>query len=164
MPGDGVKVRLLDATEKPTPPTTPTQLHLAWRDLTVEVDADASSSSWLRPCRRARPGSSRVILDGAAGALAPGELVAVLGASGSGKTTLLTALALLAAAEGRAVQLVAQDDLFLPNITAREHLRLFAALKGLPRHLWDSTSRAKGSKKNPLSISWSKTPVTSPVT
>jgi len=132
MPGDGVKARLLDATEKPTPPPTPTPLHLAWRDLTVEVDADASSSSWLRPCRRARPGSSRVILDGAAGALAPGELVAVLGASGSGKTTLLTALARLAAAEGRAVQLVAQDDLFLPNITAREHLRFHARLR-LPR-------------------------------
>ena len=88
-----------------------------------------------------------------------GKLFALLGPNGAGKTTTINLLtgalpissgdasvAGLSLAAGqlpairRLMGVCPQFDILWGELTAREHLRLFAALKGLPRHLWDATT------------------------
>ena len=86
--------------------------------------------------------AKRSILVGATGAAASGRLVALLGPSGAGKTTLLSVLAsrqpadagdvrVIGDAPGRVrATFVEQDDVFAPELTAREHLVFRATLRG----------------------------------
>ena len=82
----------------------------------------------------------------------PGEVTALLGHNGAGKTTLSNILCCeIAGTEGdirvfghsvyknahavrSMVGLCKQDDYLWPNLTAREHLQLFAGLRGVPSH------------------------------
>ena len=84
----------------------------------------------------------RVILSEAAGVAKAGRTLALLGPSGAGKTTLLRCLAGRAAPDAGSVRLVVsggstraaravfveQEDVFCPELTAREHLRFRAGL------------------------------------
>jgi ABC-type multidrug transport system ATPase subunit len=97
----------------------------------------------------------RVILSEAAGVAKAGRTLALLGPSGAGKTTLLRCLAGRAAPDAGSVRLVVsggstraaravfveQEDVFCPELTAREHLRFRAGLA-----LWrrDRTRAANG--------------------
>ncbi len=94
-------------------------------------------------------GSERTLLHDVSGVARPGRLLAICGPSGSGKTTLLTALAgqmpfskdvrlegrvtangtELAAAGGRRVGFVAQEDVFFSQMTVRETLSMAAELR-----------------------------------
>jgi len=88
-----------------------------------------------------------------------GKLFALLGPNGAGKTTtinLLTGVLPITAGDacvcGHSIQggemtairrlmgVCPQFDVLWGEMTAREHLELFAALKGLPRAQWQSTS------------------------
>ena len=89
----------------------------------------------------------RVILSEAGGVAKAGRTLALLGPSGAGKTTLLRCLAGRAAPDAGTVRLVVsggstraaravfveQEDVFCPELTAREHLRFRAGL-ALWRH------------------------------
>ena len=82
----------------------------------------------------------RVILSEAGGVAKAGRTLALLGPSGAGKTTLLRCLAGRAAPDAGSVRLVVsggstraaravfveQEDVFCPELTAREHLRFRA--------------------------------------
>ena len=87
-----------------------------------------------------------------------GKLFALLGPNGAGKTTtinLLTGVLPITAGDAavcghsivggglsairRLMGVCPQFDILWAELTAAEHLRLFAALKGLPRALWPST-------------------------
>ena len=97
----------------------------------------------------------RVILSEARGVAKAGRTLALLGPSGAGKTTLLRCLAGRAAPDAGSVRLVVsggstraaravfveQEDVFCPELTAREHLRFRAGLA-----LWrrDRTRTANG--------------------
>ncbi len=86
----------------------------------------------------------QVLVRGADLAVAPGELVAVIGASGAGKSTLLRVLAGVNAASAGAIDIggrpiwqctdevgyVPTGDLVHPQLTVREALRYAAALRG----------------------------------
>jgi len=98
----------------------------------------------------------RVILSEASGTAKAGRTLALLGPSGAGKTTLLQCLAgriepdagsvrlVVAGGSTRAARavFVEQDDVFCPELTAREHLRFRAGLA-----IWkNSESRAANAK------------------
>ena len=89
----------------------------------------------------------------------PGKLFALLGPNGAGKTTtinLLTGVLPITAGDAsvcglsilggempairRLMGVCPQFDILWGELTAREHLRLFAALKGLPRSEWESST------------------------
>jgi len=86
-----------------------------------------------------------------------GKLFALLGPNGAGKTTtinLLTGVLPISSGDAavcghsivggelpairRLMGVCPQFDILWDELSAREHLRLFAALKGLPRSLWSS--------------------------
>ena len=88
-----------------------------------------------------------------------GKLFALLGPNGAGKTTtinLLTGVLPITAGDAsvcehsivggglsavrRLMGVCPQFDILWAELTAAEHLRLFAALKGLPRALWGATT------------------------
>jgi ABC-type multidrug transport system ATPase subunit len=88
-----------------------------------------------------------------------GKLFALLGPNGAGKTTtinLLTGVLPVTAGDAtvcnhsvvrgglsairRLMGVCPQFDILWAELTAAEHLRLFAALKGLPRAQWDATT------------------------
>jgi ABC-2 type transport system ATP-binding protein len=93
----------------------------------------------------------RAALDGVSFSVGAGEVVGLLGPNGAGKTTTLSVLATLrrpssgtatvaghavdrdAAQARRALGLVPQSVALYPTLTARENLRFFARLLGLPR-------------------------------
>jgi ATP-binding cassette, subfamily G (WHITE), member 2 len=110
----------------------PAPADLAWAGLTCTVID--------------KHGDSKMILHPASGAVVPGELAALVGPSGAGKTTLLDMLAgrkttgRLAGsvfmnghpvdrAFKRLSAYVAQEDVFVPTLTATETLRFHARLR-----------------------------------
>ena len=135
----------------PSDARPPGAVHLQWQCVTMTVPAAAAaaaaggalSSAFSSALSSAPPPPPRTILASASGALAPGELVAILGASGCGKTTLLSILegrqrptagtvSLTGAGGAAGLQFIAQEDLFMPHLTVREHLCFQARLR-LPR-------------------------------
>ncbi|KAJ1527541.1 hypothetical protein ONE63_007510 [Megalurothrips usitatus] len=112
---------------------TPRGVTLSWRDLSVF----ATSQGY--PFKR--------IIKNVSGAVRPGALVAVMGASGAGKSTLMTALAHRSPAgvvvkgdirvDGRPVDdfmrrmsgFLHQEDIFVPQLTVREHLNFMARMR-----------------------------------
>ena len=78
------------------------------------------------------------VLRGVDLAVAPGQLVAVVGENGAGKSTLLKILAGTLAADGGSVRLAGtlgycpQDPVVNDNLTVEAHLRYFAAACRLP--------------------------------
>ena len=81
---------------------------------------------------------SHEVLRGVDLAVAPGQLIAVVGENGAGKSTLLKILAGTLAADGGSVQLTGtlgycpQDPVVNDNLTVDQHLRYFAAAYRLP--------------------------------
>ena len=92
------------------------------------------------------PPTDKTVLHGAAGVIAPGELVAVMGASGSGKSVLLRCLGARqtegkqhgsvafngdawSSELGRHVAFMGQEDHFMAEVTVHEHLLFHAALR-----------------------------------
>lgn len=97
-------------------------------------------SSWRTPARAPRPAAagSHVALSGVDLDVAPGELVALIGANGAGKSTLLRAVARIVfpdagtiAVRGRMAGLIELGAGFHPELTARENIVLHGALLGL---------------------------------
>jgi ABC-2 type transport system ATP-binding protein len=94
--------------------------------------------------------ATRVALDGVALTVGAGEIVGLLGPNGAGKSTTLSILATLlpfddgsvtiaeqplpaaAARARRALGFVPQRPAFYPTLSARENLRFFARMLGLP--------------------------------
>jgi len=78
------------------------------------------------------------VLRGVDLAVAPGQLIAVVGENGAGKSTLLKILAGTLAADGGSVRLAGtlgycpQDPVVSDNLTVDQHLRYFAAAYRLP--------------------------------
>nr|XP_054767931.1 protein white-like [Lytechinus pictus]XP_054767932.1 protein white-like [Lytechinus pictus] len=132
---------------------------LSWEDVVVKGAAKAEKQGWLG--KRKKKGDPEVgktvmetkeILRRVTGIAEPGTLTAIMGASGAGKTTLLNTLN-LRSREGLEVSgsilvngrpighqmarlsaYVQQDDLFLSNLTVKEHL-LFQARVRMDREI-----------------------------
>jgi ABC-type multidrug transport system fused ATPase/permease subunit len=121
-----------------SPPVT-----LSWMDL--QAKAPPQDKGIKRTITKAlfsskEVGESKMLLKGVSGIAKPGQLVAIMGASGAGKTTLMNILThrrpgtLKVTGEvrvngtkmGRNINRVAgyvqQEELFIPSMTAREHL------------------------------------------
>jgi len=125
----------------------PMQPALALDGVTKDYPAPRSLAQWLRaPFRPARTRA----LDGVTFAVAPGEIVALLGPNGSGKTTCVKLLAGMlrptagaafaggidvaaetARAQAQVGWVVADERSFEWRLGARENLRFFGALHGL---------------------------------
>lgn len=101
----------------PAPPTMPTAA-------TPVLDLDDVEFAYRR---RGRP--DRSVLRGVSLAIAPGELVAILGPNGSGKTTLLRLATGLVTAQRGAVRL---DDRLIGEWSRREISRRVAVLPQIP--------------------------------
>ena len=91
------------------------------------------------PAQGDEPAAERTILEGATGVFCARELTALMGPSGAGKTTLLNVLSgRLEGFTGRVattgmvgalrVAYIAQEDVFLPQLTPSEHLEFLASL------------------------------------
>ncbi|XP_006817890.2 protein white-like [Saccoglossus kowalevskii] len=129
------------------------QYMLTWLD--VQATALPPSERWFDKLKRFRvkdipEPKPMTVLHGVSGLAEPGKIIAIMGASGSGKTTLLNTLSGrphlkgnllvegLVLANGspvtekfskRNMAYVEQTDLFIPSITAREHLNFHAILR-----------------------------------
>ncbi|CAG0920997.1 unnamed protein product, partial [Notodromas monacha] len=125
---------------------------LTWRDLNVYVPNkkirvwDHNSGGKNKPEVRKLPPFKRVV-NNITGSVKPGSLLAVMGSSGAGKSTFLQAIANRYAnkviVDGQVLVngqtmtkkmadfsgFVYQDDVFIPTLTAREHLTIMASLK-----------------------------------
>jgi len=103
--------------------------------------------------RKKTPPIQKRILDNVTGVVRPGEFLAIMGASGAGKTTLLNSLTFRNTGKlkilgerylngapvntdtlARISGYVQQDDLFIPTLNVKEHLR-FQALLRMDRYL-----------------------------
>ncbi|CAM9650413.1 unnamed protein product [Scytosiphon promiscuus] len=87
----------------------------------------------------------KLIVDDACGTVAPGQMLAIMGPSGAGKTSLLNCLSLRNRSYsgtvlhngkppdmdtvGITTAFVQQEDLFIPTLTPREHLRFHANMR-----------------------------------
>merc|ERR1712137_1152141 len=128
---------------------------LSWENITFTLEAGARSR--LRRCipfmkNTAETAGGKQILHGVSGSVPPSQLLAVMGSSGAGKTTFLNALAqqLQGGVVGGNVLIdgevmtkslfrkycgyVRQDDVLLPNLTVRQTIEFYAALR-LPKSL-----------------------------
>ncbi|KAI3435068.1 ABC transporter domain-containing protein [Psidium guajava] len=121
--------------------TTP--ITLKFRDVVYKIKIHRAAGGFLRKSRKTE---ERVILNGLAGVVQPGEMLAMLGPSGSGKTTLLTTLGgrLAGGHLGgtityngkpfsnslkRSTGFVTQDDVMYPHLTVTETLVFTALLR-----------------------------------
>ncbi|CAM9798121.1 unnamed protein product [Pylaiella littoralis] len=115
-------------------------ISLSYRvSLTVEVKGFSETG------KAAGGTKTKLILDDACGTVAPGQMLAIMGPSGAGKTSLLNCLSLRNKAyrgtvlhNGKAPDMdtvgittafVQQEDLFIPTLTPREHLRFHANMR-----------------------------------
>ncbi|MEU1996794.1 ABC transporter ATP-binding protein [Nocardia gamkensis] len=115
--------------------------------MTTAIDAPASTGMRLSLTGVRIAYGGEPVLDGLDLAIAPGEILVVVGKSGCGKSTLLRAIAGLRAPEGGAIladgdrvngpaadrALVFQDDALLPWRTVRQNIELALRLRGTPR-------------------------------
>ncbi|MGV9722071.1 ABC transporter ATP-binding protein [Nocardia beijingensis] len=115
--------------------------------MTTVIDAPASTGMALSLSGVRIAYGGAPVLDGLDLAIAPGEILVVVGKSGCGKSTLLRAIAGLRAPEGGVVladgdqvtgpaadrALVFQDDALLPWRTVRQNIELALRLRGTPR-------------------------------
>ncbi|CAF0832136.1 unnamed protein product [Didymodactylos carnosus] len=116
---------------------------LTWLDLKAEVPPKESGlTQWVKQtyCPWREVQQPKQLLKGVSGIVKPGQLVAIMGASGAGKTTLMNILTsrrpgnlkisgdvrVNGSEMGRNISRVAgyvqQEELFIPTMTAREHL------------------------------------------
>ncbi|XP_077979353.1 protein white-like [Glandiceps talaboti] len=126
---------------------------LTWTD--VQATALPAEERWYEKLKRLKKNDvatskPRTVLNGVSGLAEPGRILAIMGASGSGKTTLLNVLsgrpylqgnlfvegsvlangnAVTEAFSKRNIAYVEQVDLFIPAVTAREHLNFHATLR-----------------------------------
>lgn len=115
--------------------------------MTTVIDAPASTGMALSLSGVRIAYNGAPVLDGLDLAIAPGEILVVVGKSGCGKSTLLRAIAGLRAPEDGVVladgdhvtgpaadrALVFQDDALLPWRTVRQNIELALRLRGTPR-------------------------------
>lgn len=122
--------------------------------MTTVIDAPASTGMALRLSAIRIAYGGEPVLGGLDLAIAPGEILVVVGRSGCGKSTLLRAIAGLRAPESGAIladgdhvtgpaadrALVFQDDALLPWRTVRQNIELALRLRGTPRGLRRATA------------------------
>ncbi|UGT68559.1 ABC transporter ATP-binding protein [Nocardia gipuzkoensis] len=115
--------------------------------MTTMIDAPASTGMRLSLTGVRIAFGGEPVLDGLDLAIAPGEILVVVGKSGCGKSTLLRAIAGLRVPEGGVIladgdsvtgpaadrALVFQDDALLPWRTVRQNIELALRLRGTPR-------------------------------
>eukprot|EP01138_Halocafeteria_seosinensis_P009897 gb/GECG01010109.1/.p1 GENE.gb/GECG01010109.1/~~gb/GECG01010109.1/.p1 ORF type:complete len:691 (+),score=85.30 gb/GECG01010109.1/:1-2073(+) len=116
-------------------------LTLEWNDIVLKVPVGEEKK---QPCKPAPETKYKTILNSISGKARPGELVAILGASGAGKTSLLNLISRRSPQTSgevlingkpatksfpRIAAYVQQEDLFLPSLTVKEHLRFQVALR-----------------------------------
>ncbi|KAG0624484.1 hypothetical protein M758_3G251200 [Ceratodon purpureus] len=139
----------------------PLPIILKFEDVSYKVELKPVVQSWRTHLQfvakvshdpKASP-KEKCILNGITASVAPGEMLALMGASGSGKTTLLNILGgrlnihhrnmtgrvtyngrPYSSALKRRMGFVTQDDVLFPTLTVRESL-VFAALLRLPNSL-----------------------------